>query len=283
METRSTCVVAGVALALALVSTNTAAQSAFRLRCHPFKSLERKHPVDTSCRAARGKSQAGTGQAAQNSAKNNFCATGPVVDLTHQQFLDLQRVAETLPDYASWNGNHLPSDRDLFTSLPGQFQEGMLVRYTGFVYELHAADTGSGESVNCKATGAEANDIHIAFVARLTDDECSSITAEMSPHFRPTEWRASKMARWVAANRKTKAGLVANPQGKRLSRITGQLMFDAAHKPCRNGKRNPGDPARASLFEVHPIYEMEVCKTIGPTCADSDWQPLDEFLKAVAP
>ena len=258
METRSTAVVAGVALALALVSTNGAAQSAFRLQCHPFKSLERKHPVDTSCRAARGKSQAGTAQAAQNSAKNNFCATGPVVDITHPQLLDLQRVAETLPDYASWNRNHLPSDRDPFANLPGQFQEGMLVRYTGFVYELHAADTGSGESVNCNATGAEANDIHIVFVARLTDDECSSITAEMSPHFRPTDWRASKMAWWVAAHRKTKAGLVANPQGKRLSRITGQLMFDAAHKPCTNGKRNQGDPARASLFEIHPVYEMEV-------------------------
>ncbi len=108
METRSTSVVAGVALALALVSTHSAAQSAFRLRCHPFKSLERKHPVDSSCRAARGKAQAGTDHAVQNSAKNNFCATGPVIDLTHPQLLDLQHVAETFRRPTTFT---LPSSR----------------------------------------------------------------------------------------------------------------------------------------------------------------------------
>jgi len=160
----------------------------------------------------------------------------------------------------------------------------MLVRYTGFIYELHAADVTGGESVNCNQDGAEANDIHIAFVANSTDAECSSITAEMSPHFRPQAWVASSMARKLALFLEPEPGKwEANPTaGERLSRVTGQLIFDAAHKPCANGRPIKGDPARASDWEVHPVYAMEVCKITGTTCASGDWQTLDQFLGATS-
>jgi hypothetical protein len=261
------------------------AQSTFDLKCHPFKALEAKHAIDGSCPSAAGDAQPATsGHALQNIAKNNFCAGGQAVDITHDDLLQLQSAAQKIPGYQNWNRENLPPSRDPFTkNMSGKFKEGMLVRYTGFIYELHAADVESGESVNCAQTGADVNDIHIAFVASPPDRECTSITAEMSPHFRPNAWVASDMAPKIAAFLEPSPGKwVSNAPGKRLSRVTGQLMFDAAHKPCTGGQPNKGDPSRASLWEVHPVYAMEVCTTTGAKCADTDWKPLDQFLGSSA-
>jgi hypothetical protein len=38
-----------------------------------------------------------------------------------------------------------------------------------------------GESVNCNGPSEEDNDVHIALVANPGDQECTSVTAEMSP------------------------------------------------------------------------------------------------------
>jgi hypothetical protein len=277
VETRNPPVAIGLVFFLAFVLIPTIeAQTTFNPECNPFQSLETKHPIDTKCASAAGNAQpAASGHALQNLAKNNFCAAGQVVDIAYDTLIKLQRAAESVPGYAGWNRNNLPPSRDPFTHLAGtSFKEGMLVRFTGFIYELHAADTTGGESVNCNINGSEANDIHIAFVANPADAECLSITAEMSPHLRPKAWVASKMAPKVALFVKKRP----NPSGKRLSRVTGQLMFDAAHKPCAGGQRGSSDPARASDWEVHPVYAMEVCKTLGTTCAETDWQPLDQFL-----
>jgi len=262
------------------------AQSVFDLSCHPFQTLEARHPIDTSCPSAAGNAPA-TPQAhgLQNKAKNNFCAAGQPVDIQHADLLQLQSQAQQIPGYQSWDKENLPASRAPFTHMAGRFQEGTLVRYTGFIYELHAADVDSGESVNCSIKGPESNDIHIAFVAdAAAKDECTSITAEMSPHFRPTAWVASDMAPKLSLFLEHGRGnWMPNPTGRRLARVTGQLMFDAAHKPCRNGVANPGDPARASDWEVHPVYAMEVCRTAGTTkCDDSDWQALDQFLASFA-
>lgn len=256
------------------------AQTTFALRCHPFQKLEVSHPIDTSCKSAAGNATPETsGHALQNAAKNNFCAEGQPVDITAKDLLSLQTEAAKNPEYQYWDRQNLPSSRDPFTKLNGELKEGTLVRYTGFIYELHAADVDKGESVNCNTNGAEANDIHIAFVADPAAEECASITAEMSPHFRPKAWAASNMAPRLALHLEPAPGeWVSNASGRRLSRVTGQLMFDAAHKPCTNGRANTGDPARASDWEVHPVYAMEVCKTTGAVCADADWQPLDQFL-----
>ena len=274
-------VAVGLVLLLSVVLvTATNAQETFDLKCHPFQSLEAKHPIDTSCPSPAGNATPETsGHALQNIAKNNFCASGEPVDITHQDLLQLQTEAEGIPGYRGWNKDNLPSSRDPFTKMSGNFKEGMLVRYTGLIYELHAADVQSGESVNCGTKGADSNDIHIAFVAHSADKECTSITAEMSPHFRPNTWVASSIAPRLAMFLEPRPGTwVPNAAGGKLVRVTGQLMFDAAHKPCVGGRANSGDPARGSDWEVHPVYATEVCKTTGTTCADADWQPLDQFL-----
>ena len=71
------------------------------------------------------------------------------------------------------------------------------------------------------------------------------------------------------------ARLTAHPY-----RITGQLFFDASHKPCKNGK-GP-NPKRISIWEIHPAYAIDVCSnsTLASCKAtdDSLWTPLDQWL-----
>ncbi len=268
------------------LALGASAQTKFDLKCHPFKTLEVTHPIDSSCPSLTGNvTDKASGHALQNLAKNNFCAAAPFLDISYDDLLQLEKSVEKLPGFKTWDRNHYPDSRKDFTTTGGKFNEGTAVRYTGYVFEAHAADTSSGESVNCDQSGAAPNDIHIALVPDPTvtaNDECKSTTAEMSPHYRPTKWEAktisSRLASftWDASTKK----YVPNKTAKHnLVRISGQLMFDAPHKPCVSGKPGTGDPARASLWEVHPVYQMEVCtKTVKGSCADTDWQSLDRWL-----
>jgi hypothetical protein len=66
-------------------------------------------------------------------------------------------------------------------------------------------------------------------------------------------------------------------------RVTGQLFFDASHKLCTNGKAVGGNPARQSAWEIHPVYQADVCRhqTLSECEADqadvwipiTDWKP----------
>ncbi|MGB7922020.1 MAG: hypothetical protein WCF57_02115 [Pyrinomonadaceae bacterium] len=92
---------------------------------------------------------------------------------------------------------------------------------------------------------------------------CDSITAEISPHFWPDSW-SDLDDYWIY-----------NPV-----RLTGQLFFDASHKPCKPGQ--PARPARLSNWEIHPVYAIDVCKnsTLGgcPADDDSKWTPFHVWV-----
>jgi len=140
--------------------------------------------------------------------------------------------------------------------------EGSVVRLVTYVAEARTSNVSSGESVNCKRKGKANNDIHITLVRRLGDPHCAGIVAEVIPHFRPATWRdmaISKITRPV--------------------RVAGHLFFDSPHLPCNEeGHAVGGNPARVSLWEIHPVYIFEVCKhTTLATCRgnhDEDWRPL---------
>jgi hypothetical protein len=107
--------------------------------------------------------------------------------------------------------------------------------------------------------------IYISIVDSVSQqDECSSVVAEMIPHHRPASWTAQN----VEAVAKKKLPV----------RLTGQLFFDSSHSPCQNGKSLSGDPKRTSLWEVHPIYEFDVCPQ-GDCSNGSGWVTLEAFLK----
>jgi hypothetical protein len=157
--------------------------------------------------------------------------------------------------------------------------EGSKVSFVGYVMAYEFADTHGGEDVNCNLNGDETNDIHLTLrqtpglilkrPATLPDPRCNSVSAEISPHFRPAAW--NKLA---AAS--SNAIFTSRPL-----RITGALTFDAEHKPCANGKPATGSPVRISVWEIHPVYAVDVCKfrTLARCAATNAaaWTPFDKY------
>jgi hypothetical protein len=233
----------------------------------PFAPIQRRHAIDDAC-PATGNSTPDTPQAAQNEEKNNFCSANTPntpVNVDFEVLRQLQQEAAAVTTFGS--DQSLPKDRTVLQKLStkvGQIGEGTVVRIVAFVINAHPSNVGSGESVNCKRPDAESNDIHIVLGQNSNqDDECSSVTAEMSPHFRPDVWTPDNM----------------NKNNARLFRFTGHLFFDGSHKPC-TGSTGP-NPKRSSLFEIHPVYGVEVCGDARNSCSvdsDQNWISLADFV-----
>src|SRR5262249_25615709 len=152
----------------------------------------------------------------------------------------------------------------------GKLGEGDLVTLAAWVLRAKNSNTSGGENVNCTVSGKDSNDIHIVLAelvshANLNDDECSSVTAEAIPHFRPSSWTSTNITSFR----------------DHPFRFTGPLFLDSDHSPCR-GDGSGGSPDRASVWEIHPLYSIEVCKFTSATkCAVSSktaWVPLDQWV-----
>lgn len=263
--------------ALAVSGLPLYAQSGFPDKCGndplPFAAIEAKHPIDSSC-GIKGKPTSSKNSQTQNEVKNNFCAgvggTKPEI-VTPQDLVALQSKT-----HISTGQGMEPADRSALKALG----EGKLVRMKAYLYEAHFADLGAGESVNCNGGNEQDNDVHIAFVAQENDPECKSVTAEISPHYRPDAWsQIGNDEKYDSATKKytpdptMEAKLKGHP-----FRVTGQLFFDASHKVCPCGVSNC-TPIRSSLWEIHPVYAIDVCKD-NATCDvnnDTDWIAFDKW------
>jgi hypothetical protein len=232
--------------------------------------------IDAQCVIQGAGSEVDTNPAEgeQDRAKNNFCADQSAGAVTTS---DLQKLQEKVQQNSSINfgeGKGPTTDRSPLRDL-GPLSEGKVVVFTGFV--LVARQEGA-ESVNCelgkpakgqKPTAADAllHDIHISLVdSKQVTSECQGIVAEMSPHHRPAEWTQVNVE---------KAGKQHLPV-----RVTGQLFFDSSHNlPCVGGQPPAGqnsNPKRIALWEIHPIYQFEVCPT--GTCGETGWKPLSDWV-----
>jgi hypothetical protein len=228
----------------------------------PFESIAMEHHLDQDC-GIEGKTTSAA-NALQNRAKNNFCAEGPPVRVSRWSFKRLQSAS----DEAGFTSGRPPADRsdlqDLYTTSDGNtIGEGSLVQFVAFIIDAHHSNVRKGESVNCTRGGRENNDIHIVLAqSKNVSDFCTSITAEMSPHFRPEDWDSG----------------VLEELGRPV-RLTGHLFFDGSHVPCRPGHRT--NPARVSVWEIHPVYQVDVCRNTSlsgcPFDDESKWVPLQEF------
>lgn len=261
----------------------TSAQANFPDKCSdgrplPFAAIEQKHPIDSVC-GIEGKPSSPPPSHLQNTVKNNFCGKGVPQKFTPQMLIDLQKKT-----HIPMGQNKEPADRSALTALG----EGKVIRMKANLIEAHFADLGTGESVNCGQppnSAEEENDIHIAFGATASTQECNSVSGEISPHFRPDTW--AKIGDFEKFDPATKKNIV-NPQiASRLQahpyRITGQLFLDASHEPCPCGTHC--NPLRSTGWEIHPIYNIEVCKT-GTQCnvaTDSDWISFDTWWKSLEP
>ena len=232
----------------------------------PFESIQQRHPIDSCC-GLSGSVVPNTPVAAQNLAKNNFCAAGPPVNIDFDVLHQLQAdAAKPGSGITFGSDSQLPRDRGVLRNLPtkaGPLREGTVVRMVAFVMDAHYSNLGTGESVNCHQPDKESNDIHIVLADSYQEkDECNSVTAEMSPHFRPEVWDPNDL----------------NQKNSHLYRFTGQLFFDASHRPCSGGK---GSPKRSSLWEIHPVYALDICTDPSNNCkvdSDENWVSFAEKM-----
>ena len=259
-------------------------------------------PIDSSSCDADGSGDAA--HQAQNRAKNNLCA-GNFLTATPEEpslatqltFRRLQAAAEDIREEHDLGAQTVPEDRapfegDVHTTTEGDaLGEGSLVRYVGFLLEGHFSGS---EGVNCNRTTQVNFDIHLAFsntkpslsISKAAGEalECRSVTAEIIPRRRPEEWTLLGSMKKNSSEGLRAALAKIDAHGlRRPLRITGQLFFDGSHQACANGARVGGNPARASNWEIHPVYAIDVCEFVTASkCKWDDaavWTPLHLWLE----
>lgn len=224
----------------------------------------------------------------QNAMKNNFCApVRKVTPVTMKTFGDLGNASNNEPTIPK--GEPPPSRLRLANIIKLNngtgLGEGQTVSFVGFVLDARHSNVdnndpltkGNGESVQCNLLGCAYNDIHITLAEDPSEPSmCRTIVAEIIPHYRPPAWDLFDSPDYAAF-------LKTHPV-----RIAGQLFFDGSHVACTSeGKAgfNPitkhNDFERLALWEIHPIYAIDVCKqTDKSQCGASDpsaWFPFTDL------
>lgn len=285
MTTR-VCVVIATALAGAQL---LCAQSPFPKTCpagkpYPFASIAVTHPIDSTCGISGHANR--PQETTQDKVKNQLCLdTSSIENIELASLISLQKPSQPQGEP--------PVSRSSLT----KSGEGKLVRAKGYLIDAHHADLDKGESVNCgqgeSVLGSsalekaeESNDVHIALAPAADTQLCKSVTAEISPHYRPASWNNIGLAEVWAGHKYVPTALDAVLK-KPVYRITGQRFYDASHKVCPCGQHCPGQPVRATNWEIHPVYNVEVCKdSTGNQCDvanDSNWQSFDDWWKKLNP
>jgi hypothetical protein len=142
--------------------------------------------------------------------------------------------------------------------------EGQRVEFTGFIVGMpHARRT---DSANCRLIGRDNNSFRLNLAELPDDTEFDSILAEVIPQKRPLGWTLPKL-RYLART-------------KRRVRVVGQLFYDSKHVVNSDpDDEQPGQPKRLSLWEIHPVSEISVCRFCYVSQCDpkrqNDWFPLE--------
>jgi hypothetical protein len=271
---------AGLASLVALFMLSAAymfAVDKFPKKCVTFGAAAVHHPIDTSC-GVEGQPENDAGRL-QNHVKTNYCGTGTPQKIQVADFVALQKAVDSAGiEYGSSHrgGHGPPDDREPLKTLPGTLKEGGVVSMVAFMVDPHYSPkqaSQAGESVNCHRKGHANADIHLNLSEGPVDltktnkvaELCKTVSAEIIPHYRPASMEVDQLA--LAQDFPVK--------------ITGQLFFDGSHKPCSGSHVTAGDPARISVWEIHPVYKIEVCSERDLDACDpndkSKWTNLDKW------
>jgi hypothetical protein len=289
-----------LSISMLLLVGGAARADVFQFACArlPFPAATQSRAIDRVC-GIKGDpaDEINLPKVLQNSLKNNLCASGEIVTLQLTDFVALQREVSARGIKFGHSGipphrqEFFPDDRtalsDLITVNGRALGEGAYVQFVAYMDHPHYMD--SGESVNCHKSGHQMGDIHINLVqqpapkspSRNDPDHdqliaerdralCHAIVGEIIPHYRPALWEEKQLR--AVADRQIPV------------RIAGQLFFDASHFPCNGEAPHPNESLRrASLWEIHPIYSIGVCRerTLQTCRADdgSAWIPLAEWRR----
>ena len=225
----------------------------------------------------------------QNAMKNNFCA--PVTKITPVTLKTFGDLGDASTNEPSIPRGAPPTSRaklaNIITLSGGtKLGEGKTVSFVAYVLDARHSNVdkddpltkGNGESVQCNLLGCAYNDIHVTLAEDPNEQSmCRTVVAEIIPHYRPPAWDLFDSPDYAAF-------LKTHPV-----KFTGQLFFDGSHVPCtRDGKAgfnpardNAKDFERLALWEIHPIYAIDVCQhTEKSQCSASDpssWFPFTQL------
>lgn len=229
-----------------------------------------------------GCTKAGRYDAYVNLLKNQLVppTTAPFQFLGQSDFAGLEK---NTPQELT-RGNHADLKDDL-----AKLGEGRVFGVNGYLY--YAQKGGTSESANCQLSDIDDIDYHIgigfdsALAAKLlakaakkpgalTDTDRSKLTktsviVEMTPHY-----RAQFRHDWSL-------DLVKSVLGRQV-RVVGQLMADNEHNNtkdnCAHAGANQTSCWRASIWELHPVTQFQVCKATSKCADDSaDWVDLEDY------
>ncbi len=195
---------------------------------------------------------------------------------------DFARLDHSTPKELT-RGNHSDFKDDL-----GKLGEGHVFAVNGYLY--YAQKGGTSESSNCQLSDIDDIDFHIGIgfdgtlaaklvkkpgvaKAKLSDDEKAALTqtsvvVEMTPHY-----RAQFKQDWTLDLVKTNVG--------QQVRVVGQLLADNEHNNTKDNCSFPGANQtscwRASIWELHPVTQFQVCKSASKCADDSaDWVNIED-------
>jgi hypothetical protein len=198
--------------------------------------------------------------------------------------LDLQRAVED-KQFPMGRGTDLTKEqrqelRGLVDVGGTSVGEGDFVQLVGYIADdVKNPRFNKGESVTCYLTKPVDNDIHINVVADPEEDEFNGIVVEMLPFHRVDSWNLANLR------------LIRKAHLPVL--IRGLLFLDNVHVKrtdcpedaggavaCVDRDSNAaGNPARVSLWEIHPVSEFRYCRPPSGRKCDpkklAQWTPLD--------
>jgi hypothetical protein len=138
-------------------------------------------------------------------------------------------------------------------------ENGSGVVVIGLLYDAKESDP---ESCNCMRTAKDWLDFHIWIVgSKAAATKAKSFVVEITPRVRQDHpgWTVTKLRKLIPPHAWTKVRV------KRLA------TFDSEHWNFAKGRK------RATVWEIHPVFEFEVCSS-GTTCSidsDSGWVKLE--------
>jgi hypothetical protein len=205
------------------------------------------NPVDEVFEGSEGPCS-GTGDGGDTATNARKNRTDPLPEVHDVAWGDITSLAypDAPPSRANWTAAQLAEIKPF---------EGVAVRTTGFLtHKTNVEDTGSGESTNCHFHADDDVDWHIYLQENPTDTMETAVIVETTPRIRKLHhWDPTVLDKWVSSSKPI--------------RVTGFLMLDPEH-------RNQVGKFRGTVWEIHPITNIEVCNS--SSCGDSDWVPLDQ-------
>jgi hypothetical protein len=210
------------------------------------KSWEKPDPVSKSFEGSEGAcaDKGDGGDSATNLRKNRVDPLPAAHDVAWSAINSLAFPAAK-PSRLSWTPAQLAQIKPF---------EGVSLRVVAFLsHQVKVETEGRGESTNCHFTQPEDVDWHVYLTEHPNEPIAKAVIIETTPRIRVGhKWDPKVLERWV--NKDTPV------------RVSGFLMLDPEHRDMIGS-------ARSTVWELHPVMKIEVCKSTS--CTESEWADLD--------